>query len=193
MSPCLEPCFNLCVKQQQVSCLDVGPLPAGRARSMFLAVGCLDNSVRLLSLEGGASTLMQMGQMECPARPESLALAEMASDATAAISGGAGAAGGGGGGGGGAPLGLFLNVGLSNGVMQRVSVDQTSGALSDTRHRFLGSRPVRLFRVVVQGVPAVLALSSRGWLAYALQGRCVDTHRQRQHFLSSSTQLRHDI
>lgn len=35
--------------------------------------------------------------------------------------------------------------------------------------RFLGTRPVKLVRVVVQGSPAVLALSSRSWLNYTYQ------------------------
>ena len=56
-----------------------------------------------------------------------------------------------------------------------MAVDHTSGGLSDTRTRFLGAKPVRLYRTVVQGVPALLALSTRSWLAYVLQGRCVWT------------------
>uniref|UniRef100_A0A7S2F9J7 DNA damage-binding protein 1 n=1 Tax=Octactis speculum TaxID=3111310 RepID=A0A7S2F9J7_9STRA len=137
-----------------VACLDVGPLPDGRARSNFLAVGCYDNTVRLLALDS-QNLLDQLASIQCPARPESLALVEMASDAASGIGGGSG-------------MGLYLNVGLSNGILQRAAVDQTSGAISDTRTRFLGQRPVKLFRVTVQGQHGVLALSSRGWLAYVL-------------------------
>lgn len=176
----------------EVNCLDVGALPEGRSKTLFLAAGCFDNSVRVLSLEtstaaaaagggvggggaagGGAGVLAQLASIQTPARPESLAFAEMVSDATAAVPG----SGSGGGGGGAAAasnqpsvaLALYLNVGLSSGVLQRVTVDGTSGSLSDTRTRFLGSRSVRLFRTVVQGLPAVLALSSRSWLAYVMQ------------------------
>jgi len=39
--------------------------------------------------------------------------------------------------------------------------------------RFLGTRAVRLFEVRVNGLPAVLSLSSRAWLAYVHQGRSV--------------------
>jgi len=171
----------------EVACLDVGPLPAGRAKSMFLACGCYDNSVRLLSLDAGTGALQQVASVQCPAKPESLALAEMASDATAAITGGGGGTAAGGGGGA-AAMGLFLNIGMANGVMQRVAVDATSGALSDTRTRFLGSRPVKLFRVVVQGTQALLALSSRNWLAYALQvcACCVRCDARRHSIISSS-------
>ena len=64
---------------------------------------------------------------------------------------------------------MFLNVGLHNGVLQRTRVDALSGNLTDTRTRFLGSRPVKLFRLNVQGRRAVLALSSRAWLSYTLE------------------------
>jgi len=66
-----------------VACLDVGPLPEGRSRSTYLAVGCYDNSVRILSLDP-SNLLGQLGSLQAPARPESLAMVEMASDATAA-------------------------------------------------------------------------------------------------------------
>jgi splicing factor 3B subunit 3 len=38
-------------------------------------------------------------------------------------------------------------------------------------YRFLGSRPVKLFPVIVQGQSAILALSSRPWLSYTFQSR----------------------
>lgn len=63
--------------------------------------------------------------------------------------------------------------------------------MSDTRTRYLGSRPIKLFRISVQGNEAVrkreknnvrffsichrfvqvLAMSSRTWLSYTYQGR----------------------
>ena len=42
---------------------------------------------------------------------------------------------------------------------------QVTGDLSDTRTRYIGSRPVKLFRVNMQGGEAVLAMSSRTWEA----------------------------
>lgn len=53
----------------------------------------------------------------------------------------------------------------------RSVVDEADGRLSDTRKRFLGTRPVKLFEVSVYGQPAVVALSTRGWLSYNYQGR----------------------
>jgi len=66
---------------------------------------------------------------------------------------------------------LYLNIGLQNGVLLRTTMDSITGVLSDTRLRFLGSRPVKLFNVTVQGSPAILALSSRPWLSYSFQAR----------------------
>ena len=42
-------------------------------------------------------------------------------------------------------------------------MSQVTGDLSDTRTRYIGSRPVKLFRVNMQGGEAVLAMSSRTW------------------------------
>ncbi|KFM25355.1 Splicing factor 3B subunit 3 [Auxenochlorella protothecoides] len=67
--------------------------------------------------------------------------------------------------------GLTLAVGLATGLLLRTEVDPVTGALSDTRSRFLGTRAPRLFRVALGGAPAMLALSSRPWLGYADQGR----------------------
>ena len=64
---------------------------------------------------------------------------------------------------------LFVNIGLSNGVLLRTVLDSISGQLTDTRTRFLGSRPVQLTRVPIHGSPAILALSSRSWLNYTHQ------------------------
>lgn len=49
------------------------------------------------------------------------------------------------------PLSLFYQ----NGVLLRTVLDPVTGDLSDTRTRYLGSRPVKLFRVRMQGQEAV--------------------------------------
>lgn len=41
----------------------------------------------------------------------------------------------------------------------------------DTRSRFLGVRPVKLFRIKLRGHNALLALSSRPWVCYNQAGR----------------------
>ena len=55
-------------------------------------------------------------------------------------------------------------AGLTNGVLLRTEVDRVAGSLSDTRTRFLGTRPPRLSPVSVRGRRSMLALSSRPWL-----------------------------
>lgn len=65
----------------------------------------------------------------------------------------------------------MLLAGLANGVLLRTEVDRVTGQLSDTRTRFLGTRPPKLFGVRVRGNRAMLALSSRPWLGYSDQGR----------------------
>lgn len=50
---------------------------------------------------------------------------------------------------------LYLNIGLQNGVLLRTVLDQVTGDLSDTRTRYLGSRPVKLFRIKIQTNDAV--------------------------------------
>ena len=46
--------------------------------------------------------------------------------------------------------GIFLNIGLQNGVLLRTVLDKVTGDLSDTRTRYLGSRPVKLFPIQMQ-------------------------------------------
>jgi splicing factor 3B subunit 3 len=141
---------------KEVACVALAPLPAGAARARFVAVGDHNSTVELYSLALGA-VFEPVAQQVVPAQPHSLCLVEM------------GAVGGGSTQGGGAQL--YLNIGLSNGVLLRTVVDALSGALSDTRTRFVGTRAVRLFAVSVAGGSAVLALSSRAWLCYNWQTR----------------------
>lgn len=69
------------------------------------------------------------------------------------------------------PSALYLNVGLQNGVLLRTVLDNVVGRIGDTRTRYLGSKPVKLFRINMQGSEAVLAMSSRTWLSYYYQNR----------------------
>lgn len=66
---------------------------------------------------------------------------------------------------------LFLHTGLSNGVLLRTEMDRVTGAMSDTRTRFLGTRAPKLFTTSIRGQRAMLALSSRPWLGYSHNGR----------------------
>ncbi|KAI9758926.1 MAG: pre-mRNA-splicing factor rse1 [Chaenotheca gracillima] len=130
-----------------VTCLSLGEVPEGRVRSQFLAVGCDDSTVRILSLDPD-STLENKSVQALTSAPSALSIMAM-SDST---SGGST---------------LYLHIGLYSGVYLRTVLDEITGELSDTRTRFLGPKPAKLFRVSVKGQTAVLALSSRPWLGYS--------------------------
>ena len=144
---------------KEVSCLDMGIVPEGRVRSSFLAVGCWDDTVQLLSLDP-ADILAQRSALSLAARPDSVCLVQMIKERGGGAHGTSDAA----------PT-LYLNVGLSTGVLIRVAVDPIVGQLSDSRQRFLGSKSIKLFRVMVHGQQGVLALTTRAWLMYNYQGR----------------------
>ncbi|KAL1961706.1 hypothetical protein VTN77DRAFT_1310 [Rasamsonia byssochlamydoides] len=130
-----------------VTCLSLGEVPEGRVRSSFLAVGCDDSTVRILSLDPD-STLENKSVQALTSAPSALNIMSM----TDSSSGGST---------------LYLHIGLYSGVYLRTVLDEVTGELSDTRTRFLGPKPVKLFRVSVKGQTSVLALSSRPWLGYS--------------------------
>lgn len=139
----------------EVLCLALGPVPAGRQRSRFLAVGSLDQTVRVLSCDP-EDCLEPQSLQALAAKPHSLLITEIGdADSDEAIMLGS----------------LVLDVGLENGVYARLRLDGNSGSLADARTRFLGTVPVTLCRGLAEGKPAVLALSSRPWLSYSTHGQ----------------------
>ena len=135
---------------QEVTCLALGAVPEGRQRTRFLAVGGWDTTIRLFSLDPD-DCMSALSMLGLPAQAESAAIAAMPIGASTGA------------------LALFLCVGLHNGVMLRARLDPRSGQLSDTRTRFLGARPAKLFRVPLGGHEGVLALSSRPWAIFCQQ------------------------
>ncbi|CDP21592.1 unnamed protein product [Coffea canephora] len=139
-----------------VACLDIAPVPEGRQRSRFLAVGSYDNTIRILSLDpDDCMQILSLQSVSSP--PESLLFLEV----QASFGGEDGAD---------HPANLFLNAGLQNGVLFRTVVDMVTGQVSDARSRFLGLRAPKLFSIIVRGRRAMLCLSSRPWLGYIHQG-----------------------
>ncbi|KAL9103814.1 MAG: hypothetical protein Q9163_001168 [Psora crenata] len=130
-----------------VTCLSLGEVPEGRMRSQFLAVGCDDSTVRILSLDP-ESTLENKSVQALTSAPSALKIMAMADSASGGST-------------------LYLHIGLWSGVYLRTVLDEVTGELSDTRTRFLGPRKAELFQVSVKGQQAVLALSSRAWLGYS--------------------------
>lgn len=138
-----------------VICMALASVPSGEQRARFLAVGLLDSTVRIISLDP-ADCLSPLSMQSLPKTPESLAIVEMGGEGTGTSSG---------------QGTLYLNIGLQNGALLRTVLDQVSGDLTDTRSRYLGSKPVKLFKVRMQGNDAVVAISSRSWLSYYYQNR----------------------
>ncbi|KAJ5918015.1 Pre-mRNA-splicing factor rse1 [Penicillium verhagenii] len=130
-----------------VTCLSLGQVPEGRVRSSFLAVGCDDSTVRILSLDT-KNMLENMSVQALTSAPSALNIMAMADSSSGGTT-------------------LYLHIGLYSGVYLRTVLDDVTGELSDTRTRFLGAKPVKLSQVSVQGQTAVLALSSRSWLGYS--------------------------
>ncbi|KAJ5884705.1 Pre-mRNA-splicing factor rse1 [Penicillium taxi] len=130
-----------------VTSLSLGQVPEGRIRSSFLAVGCDDCTVRILSTDP-ATMLEQKSIQALSAAPTALNIMAMMDSTSGGNT-------------------QYLHIGLYSGVYLRTVLDEVTGELSDTRTRFLGSRPVKLSQVSVQGQTAVLALSSRPWLGYS--------------------------
>ncbi|KAH8814685.1 CPSF A subunit region-domain-containing protein [Flagelloscypha sp. PMI_526] len=134
-----------------VLAMSVGEVPEGRMRTPYLAVGCEDQTVRIISLDP-ESTLEVISLQALTAPPSAICIADML-DAGINKS---------------QPT-MFVNIGLQNGVLLRTVLDPMTGQLTDTRTRFLGTKPIKLLRVMIQGNPAMLALSSRTWLNYTYQ------------------------
>ncbi|KAL4078566.1 CPSF A subunit region-domain-containing protein [Scleroderma yunnanense] len=139
-----------------VLALSIAEVPEGRQRTPYLAVGCEDQTVRIISLDP-ESTLETISLQALTAPPSAICIADMLD---ASINK--------------AQPTMFVNIGLQNGVLLRTVLDPINGQLTDTRTRFLGTRPIKLIRVQIQKAPAILALSSRSWLNY--------THQNLMHF-----------
>jgi splicing factor 3B subunit 3 len=67
---------------------------------------------------------------------------------------------------------MYLHIGQANGVLLRGNIDVVTGALTESRMRFIGTRQVGLFKVDIGGRGnALLVLTSRPWLAYIYKGK----------------------
>ena len=145
-----------------VVCMALASVPAGELRTRFLAVGLNDDTVRIVSLDP-KDCLSPLASQGLPSPAESLCIVEMKGldyeNAGLSVENQS------------QTNTLFLNIGLQNGALLRTVLDPVTGELLDTRTRYLGSRPVKLFKITIQGAEAVLALSSRSWLSYMYQGR----------------------
>ena len=103
---------------------------------------CWDSTVRLQSLVPGEGSLLEQRSRTAPetARPHSVALAG-GTDRD--------------------PGEIALTVGLDDGLALRAAVDPVTGAVGTSpSRRFLGARPVAVYRVLLWGALAKLLFSS---------------------------------
>jgi len=131
-----------------VCCLDVGTLPPGKSKSLFAAVGCRDQTVRIVSLD---SKNLSRGTTQLGSRPHSVALQIMTSGQISREGG---------------HNDTILTVGLDDGSSLRYDVDTVNGSIkSPPTRRFLGARPVSISRVYLESSASTLLLSSRPWIS----------------------------
>ena len=134
---------------EDVTCLDLPTLGENSLRAPFLAVGYGDRSCRMYSLDP-RGLLEELSMLALPKMPSAIALETMHMGAAGHTT-----------------ETLLLTVGTEEGVLKRVEVDDRTGKLGMARSsRFLGPRPVRLFKVMAERLPCVLALSLKPWLCY---------------------------
>ncbi|KAI9743066.1 MAG: pre-mRNA-splicing factor rse1 [Claussenomyces sp. TS43310] len=129
-----------------VTCLSLSRVPEGHLRSLFLAVGCDDCTVRILSLDP-EPTFKSESVQALTAAPSALCTMAMEDSSSSGSI-------------------LYLHIGLQSGVYLRTVLEEITGELADTRHQFLGIKAVKLFQITVQSQTCVLALSSRPWIGY---------------------------
>lgn len=134
-----------------VSCLDLGQIPMQRSKSSFLAVGCFDKSVKIYSLRE-QSMFQPLSVKMCEANPFSLCISLMVPTENVEV--------------------LFLNIGLENGIYERIEINQQTGKLVDPRYKGIGIYPVKIYPLKIEDQNVVMALSNKPWLSY-----CINSYR----------------
>ena len=134
----------------EICSIAIAPVPKGIRKSNFVAVADYNNNIRVLSLDN--NSLFEMKSiLTVDSKVSSMCLAYMIDNGNNE---------------------LMLHVGLENGVMQRASIEEVSGKISDIRKRFVGRDPVKLFHLKLsEEEDAILALSSRTWIVHSDKGK----------------------
>ncbi|KAK8820184.1 hypothetical protein WA577_006251, partial [Blastocystis sp. JDR] len=144
-------------RKEEVTALDLPALSAQTLRAPFLVVGYGDRTCRVYSLAPTA-LLEEISMITLDAISSDLSLDRMRMGQSVSTTSSSSTH---------ATETLLLTVGTENGTVLRVEVDERTGKLGTARSpRLLGPRPIRLFKVVVEGQRCVLALSLKPWLCY---------------------------
>ncbi|QDZ20127.1 subunit 3 of splicing factor 3B [Chloropicon primus] len=137
----------------EISSVCIAPIPAGKLRSKFLAIGGYDATIRVLSLDPH-DCLSPLAVQAVAAVPSSMLFINISTSDFDEDT-----------------KSLYLQAGLANGILLRTEIDSVTGQLSDTRTRFLGTRPPKLVGLRIMGKESMMALSSRPWVGYTKEGR----------------------
>ncbi|KAL5455420.1 hypothetical protein PMIN06_004506 [Paraphaeosphaeria minitans] len=137
------------VLDSTINCIAIPEVPVGSTRANFMAVGCSDQTVRIYNLAPDLEgNILRSGSVQGLSSPPSDLIINYMNDKS--------------------PRGYsqFLHIGLRSGVYIRSVLDEKDGEIGDTRRRFLGPEAITFARVTAAGEPAVVAMTSRPWLAY---------------------------
>ncbi|ODQ77704.1 hypothetical protein BABINDRAFT_41141 [Babjeviella inositovora NRRL Y-12698] len=132
-----------------VTAMSLGDVAPGKLRSSLLAIGCDDQTLRIVSVDP-TSTMEMLSVQVLASNPANLRLLALP-DTEAAVS-----------------FTLYAHVGLETGVYVRTTVDELTGQLSDSRTYFLGPKPVTLSTAVVNGHVTIMAFSTRAWMGHVV-------------------------
>lgn len=128
-------------------CVSIAPLVAGQSKSSFVAVSDgISYYARLYSLKKD-SCLKPISLQALDSVANSLLLIWLSAPASSKSE-------------------LMLLIGSHSGVYIRALVDPITGTLSEQQSRLVGTKPVGLARICLQGKPVALVTSSRSYLVY---------------------------
>ncbi|ANZ76486.1 BA75_03511T0 [Komagataella pastoris] len=126
----------------RISSLSLGQVPDGRLRAPFLAVGCNDMTIKILSTDP-ESCLEVLSLQALSSIPSDLQITNLEHN-----------------------TGYFVHIGLDSGIYIRTLLNSMSGQLSDTRVNYLGPKRVSLSPVTIFGKDLVVAFSDTSYLSY---------------------------
>ncbi|KAK6464643.1 CPSF A subunit region-domain-containing protein [Scheffersomyces coipomensis] len=113
-------------------------------KSLFAIVGCSDETIQVLSLQ--PHNCLEILSLQALSSHSTSLLLISDKDGKSTV-----------------------HIGMDNGLYVRTALDEINGGLSDTRIKYLGSKPVSLSSVSLATIPqAVLAVSSKPWICYNL-------------------------
>ncbi|ODV76761.1 uncharacterized protein CANTADRAFT_27538 [Suhomyces tanzawaensis NRRL Y-17324] len=112
-------------------------------KSSFAVVGCLDETIQVVSLQ--VHNCLEIVSLQALSS-RSVSLVMLRSG----------------------PHSTYVHIGMENGVYVRTTIDPITGTLSDTRIKYLGTKPVQLS--TINNASSLLAVSSSPWVGYQASG-----------------------